>query len=319
MPSEFRDGSPLDGSAARELDDQYRDRLCRLVEREMNRRFRRREDPEDVVQSAFRTFYRRNARGEFRIDSSADLWRLLATIARHKMLKHVERLGTAKRDPKREEYPEGDDVPGRTPTPEQAAIAADLIEKTVDGLDEGYVAVFHLRLQGHTEEEIAAKMDCTRATVRTRLGRIRERLERFAGKTDDRQPVEPAGALRRCLETPVGEYLEAGSPPGGGEEVGADASMTLEGLFRTACPPPELLAAVKRRARRMMYPGGSGLPVEVQQVVYFGSIAAATVRRGERISKSDPEALRVAFQRLSVETRLDGWLRELFAEALRRL
>ena len=304
------------------MDEQYRGRLCLLVEREMNRRFRRREDPEDVVQSALRTFCRRNALGEFRIDSSADLWRLLATITRHKILKHVEKLGAAKRNPKREEYPEGDDVPGRIPTPEQAAIAADLIEKTVDGLDEGYVAVFHLRLQGHTEEEIAAKMDCTRATVRTRLGRIRERLERFglhAMRQDDRQPVEPAGALRRCLKTPVGEYLEAGSLPGEGEEVEADASMTLEGLFRTASPPPELLSAVKRRARRLMTGGGSGLPIEVQQVVYFGSIAAATVRRGERISKSDPEVLRVAFERLSAEARLDGWLRDLFAEALRRL
>ncbi len=181
---ESSDGSPLDSSAARDLDEQYRGRLCRLVEREMNRRFRRREDPEDVVQSALRTFCRRNALGEFRIDSSADLWRLLATITRHKMLKHVENLGAAKRNPKREEYPEGDDVPGRTPTPEQAAVAADLIEKTVDGLDEGYVAVFHLRLQGHTEEEIAAKLDCTRAAVRTRLGRIRERLERRLGEKD---------------------------------------------------------------------------------------------------------------------------------------
>ena len=53
---------------------QYRARLCQLVEREMNRRFRRKEDPEDVVQSAFRTFYRHNAKGEFRIDSSVDLW-----------------------------------------------------------------------------------------------------------------------------------------------------------------------------------------------------------------------------------------------------
>ena len=125
--------------AAAELDEQYRARLCRLVEREMNRRFRRKEDPEDVVQSAFRTFYRRNAQGEFHIDSSVDLWRLLETITRHKILKHVEKLGTGKRDTKREEYPEGDDLQGRDPTPEEAAIAADLMEKALAGLDETYV------------------------------------------------------------------------------------------------------------------------------------------------------------------------------------
>ena len=115
--------------AAAELDEQYRARLCRLVEREMNRRFRRKEDPEDVVQSAFRTFFRRNAQGEFHIDSAADLWRLLETITRRKILKHVEKLGAGKRDPKREEYAEGDDLRGRDPTPEEAAIAADLMEK----------------------------------------------------------------------------------------------------------------------------------------------------------------------------------------------
>ena len=166
-----------------ELDEQYRARLCQLVEREMNRRFRRKEDPEDVVQSAFRTFYRRNALGEFYIDSSVDLWRLLETITRRKILKHVEKLGAGKRDPKREEYPDGDDLRGRGPTPEEAAIAADLMETVLTGLDETYVQVFHMRLQNCTEEEIAAELGCTRSFVRTRLDRIRQRLQRLSADT----------------------------------------------------------------------------------------------------------------------------------------
>jgi RNA polymerase sigma-70 factor (ECF subfamily) len=170
-------------SAAPELDEQYRARLCRLVEREMNRRFRRKEDPEDVVQSAFRTFYRRNARGEFRIDSSVDLWRLLETIARHKILKHVEKLGAGKRDPKCEECMEDDDLRERVPTPEEAAIAADLMEEALAGLDETYVKVFHMRLQKCAEEDIAANLGCTRSLVRTKLNRIRDRLQRLSDNT----------------------------------------------------------------------------------------------------------------------------------------
>ncbi len=146
----------------------------------MNRRFRRKEDPEEVVQSAFRTFYRRNAKGEFRIDSSVDLWRLLETIARHKILKHVEKLGAGKRNPKREEYTQGDDLPAQAPTPEEAAMAANLLETALAGLDESYVKVFHMRLQNCTEEEIAAKLGCTRSFVRTRLNRIRDRLQRLS-------------------------------------------------------------------------------------------------------------------------------------------
>jgi RNA polymerase sigma-70 factor (ECF subfamily) len=169
-------------SAAAEVDEQYRGRLCQLVEREMNRRFRRREDPEDVVQSAFRTFFRRNAQGEFHIDSSVDLWRLLETITRHKLLKHVEKLAAGKRDAKREEYLEGDDLPGQSPTPEEAAIAADLMEEVLAGLDETFVNILHLRLQNCTEEEIAAKLGCTRSFVRTKLNRIRDRLEKLFGR-----------------------------------------------------------------------------------------------------------------------------------------
>ncbi len=165
--------------AASGLDEQYRARLCRLVEREMDRRFRRKEDPEDVVQSAFRTFYRRNALGEFHIDSSVDLWRLLETITRRNILKHVEKLGAGKRDPKHEEYPESDDLRGQAPTPEEAAIAADLMEKALAGLDETYVQALHLRLQNCTEDEIAARLGCTRSLVRNKLNRIRHRLERL--------------------------------------------------------------------------------------------------------------------------------------------
>ena len=69
---------------------------------------------------------------------------------------------------------------GQAPTPEEAAIAADLMEEALAGLDETYVQVFHMRLQNCTEEEIAAKLGCTRAFVRTKLNRIRDRLQRLS-------------------------------------------------------------------------------------------------------------------------------------------
>jgi uncharacterized repeat protein (TIGR01451 family) len=54
----------------------------------------------------------------------------------------------------------------------------------------------------------------------------------------------------------------------------------------------------------MMTGGGSGLPVEVQQVVYFGSIAAATVRRGERITAPADGKLGYLFLTVMIES---GW------------
>jgi RNA polymerase sigma factor (sigma-70 family) len=102
------------------------------------------------------------------------LWRLLETITRRKFLKHVDKLGARKQTPKREGYPEGDDLRGEAS--EEAAIAADLMEAVLTGLDETYLAIFQKRLENCSEEEIAAKLGCTRKRVRARLNRIRARL-----------------------------------------------------------------------------------------------------------------------------------------------
>jgi RNA polymerase sigma factor (sigma-70 family) len=65
---------------------------------------------------------------------------------------------------------------GRDPEPEDAAIAAELVERTLQGLESRAGEVFQLRLAGCTEKEIAAELTCTRAEVRLQLRRIRERL-----------------------------------------------------------------------------------------------------------------------------------------------
>ncbi|MGA2618436.1 MAG: hypothetical protein ABSF26_12560 [Thermoguttaceae bacterium] len=167
------------------------------------------------------------------------------------------------------------------------------------------------------------------------------------------QPAEVADLLRHCLETPVGEYLGIDTSPGpnktgtgsepakygpaktgGGEvpvpvlsaEFGADTrsehravSMTLGELLGAACPPLGLLVALKRHARRLTSPGASDVPAEVHRSVYFASIAAAMARHGERISKSDPEVLRAAFEQLAAETWIEDGLAGLLGDALRRL
>ena len=85
-------------SVAAELDCRYRQRLCGLVQAAMDGNIRRREDPEDVVQTVLRTYFRRAALGEFHIADSSDLWALLAKITRRKILKRVEYHHAAKRD-----------------------------------------------------------------------------------------------------------------------------------------------------------------------------------------------------------------------------
>jgi hypothetical protein len=67
-------------SLAERLDHMFRERLCRLVEREMNARYRCREDAEDVVQSVFRTFFCQAASGKFEFHHQGALWNLAAEV-----------------------------------------------------------------------------------------------------------------------------------------------------------------------------------------------------------------------------------------------
>ena len=69
-----------DPQVAREFYDRYAAVLHRIAERHLPGKLRRRIGPEDVVQSACRTFLRRAEGGEFQLGDSAGLWQLLCAI-----------------------------------------------------------------------------------------------------------------------------------------------------------------------------------------------------------------------------------------------
>lgn len=164
-------------SAANELVQRYRAKLCWLVEREMDRRLFRREDPEDVVQSALRSFFRGIEEGRFQIDHSGSLWALLEKVAMNKLLKHKEKQVASKRSPAKEVLVEAEYLHSRDPTPAEAALVTDLIQTVISGLGSPYPEIVRLRLQGCTETEIAQELGCGRQAVHYRLQRIRNRFE----------------------------------------------------------------------------------------------------------------------------------------------
>src|SRR5260221_1863489 len=69
-----------DGRAEREFWDQYGPALHRIADKQLPDKVRRRVGPEDVVQSACRTFLRRAQGGEFQLDDSEGLWPLFCAI-----------------------------------------------------------------------------------------------------------------------------------------------------------------------------------------------------------------------------------------------
>jgi len=76
-----------DEEAARELFNRYLSRLVALARSRLSEKLERKVDADDVVQSAFRSFFVRARDGQYAIERAGDLWSLLATITRHKLLK----------------------------------------------------------------------------------------------------------------------------------------------------------------------------------------------------------------------------------------
>src|SRR5262245_60143033 len=87
-----------DQSAAVQLVDQYARRLTALARKKLHPRILRKEDPEDVVQSALKSFFRRHGLGQFQLDSRQALWALLVRITLHKCGHRAEYYFAEKRN-----------------------------------------------------------------------------------------------------------------------------------------------------------------------------------------------------------------------------
>jgi RNA polymerase sigma-70 factor (ECF subfamily) len=169
-----------DPRAAEELYACYADRLTHLARRHLSRKIASRLDSEDVVQSVFRTFFRRNSGGEFHIDSSDKIWRLLVKIT---LLKAGAkgRFHTAEmRDVRAETVPAEDDwwlqVKARDPGPAEAAAFVDLIESLLRNRPPLFKEVLQMRLEGHGPTDIARQLGLSRQNVYHVLKQLQERL-----------------------------------------------------------------------------------------------------------------------------------------------
>jgi RNA polymerase sigma-70 factor (ECF subfamily) len=167
-----------DEGAAREVFSAYVDRLLRLARERISARLARRVDPEDVVQSVFRTFFSHAREGRFTLTEQDDLGRLLVSITVRKTLRQIAFHRAAKRDPGLEtEVPaSAEDSPEpRTlePGPEVAVAFVDQLEHFLSRLRPRDRTVLEMRLHGYRSEEIARELGTSDRFVRRALGHIR--------------------------------------------------------------------------------------------------------------------------------------------------
>src|SRR5207245_1833454 len=86
-----------DEDAARELFYRYSERLIALVRSRLSDKLAPRLDPEDVVQSVYRSFFSNARDNRCILEQSGDLWRLLVTMAMHKLLDQAKRQQAGRR------------------------------------------------------------------------------------------------------------------------------------------------------------------------------------------------------------------------------
>lgn len=165
-----------DQSAARDLYQRFAQNLCALVERRIGKRLRGRIGADDPVQSAFRTFFRRTADGQYQIDHSVDLWNLLVTITLNKLGHMIEHETAQIRNVNRDVDLDGQfprpELIAREPTPDEAAALDGELEHLLAKLKAPEPEIVQLRLQGYSTEEIAGRLGTTRQNVRRKLDRI---------------------------------------------------------------------------------------------------------------------------------------------------
>jgi RNA polymerase sigma-70 factor (ECF subfamily) len=165
--------------AARKLFDDYVDRLVALARRRISQRLASRVDPEDIVQSVFRTFFGRIKEGQFQIENQDDLCKLLMRITVHKTLRQVAFHQAAKRDPYQESGQSDEahdrmkEQLAREPTPDAAVAFVDQLEHFLAGLQPQELAILEMRLQGYSNEEICQRLNIYDRKIRRVLERVR--------------------------------------------------------------------------------------------------------------------------------------------------
>jgi RNA polymerase sigma-70 factor (ECF subfamily) len=166
-------------AAAREVFERFADRLIALARRQFNQLLARKVDPEDVVQSAFKSFFTRHRAGKLEVGDRGGLWNLLTLITLRKCADRAEFFRADRRDAAREATDPGLTALDREPRPEEAVILAETVEYLFRDVSAHERPILELSLQGYTAPEISARLGRAERSVRRLREHIRKRLERL--------------------------------------------------------------------------------------------------------------------------------------------
>lgn len=184
-----------DDAAAERIFCRYYERLIGLVSQNYSNRVARTESDSDVVQSVFRSFFRRGAAQEFRIADDGSLWPILVTIALNKIRNRAKFWSRKKRDIRRTAgIEELSGILSREPSPEEAAVLQEVITDLLGRFSERRRRILELLLEGCSLTEVMETLGTTRFTVAGTRKAAAEVLEQVLGAEVGRSPESPDDA-----------------------------------------------------------------------------------------------------------------------------
>lgn len=178
----FRSGEQ---DAATRLYVRYAKRLHGLATAQTGSDLKARLDPEDIVQSIFRTFFRRAQEGHYDVPDGEELWKLFLVIGLHKIRDAATFHRAGKRNVDRTigmSFDSGHFDPAAPDDFAEKTLRM-VIDDLLKSLSENQREIIMQRLDGAQVEEIAARTQRSLRTVERTLQKFRELLRQHIDET----------------------------------------------------------------------------------------------------------------------------------------
>ncbi len=170
-----------DNEAATLLFHRYAVRIRGLAHKQTSPELRLRFDDDDVMQSVFRTFFRRMARGTYNLPDGDELWGLLLVITLNKVRALAGRHRALRRSVRATLPLAGNDLQQQSNSNhdhESAAMLTLTLREFAETLTPDEHTILDLRMQGFGVAEIATECGRTRRTVERILQKLRHSLRK---------------------------------------------------------------------------------------------------------------------------------------------
>ncbi|MCA9057276.1 MAG: sigma-70 family RNA polymerase sigma factor [Planctomycetaceae bacterium] len=176
---QFEEGE--EGAAAG-LYFRYARRLFGLVRHEMSPALKRRVEADEIVQSVFRSFFRRARGKQYDIPEGDELWSLLLVMTLNKIRKKADYHTAQRRDIRRTVNPSNEAMAQFRTTDgsnedEAVVMLKMVIDELVEGLHPVKAEMIRCRISGFEIQEIADRTQRSKRTVERTLQEFRDRLQ----------------------------------------------------------------------------------------------------------------------------------------------